>query len=191
MTEENDLILINNIKKGVKKDSSLEVLYSRHSGIFHKILNKYMPFNTLEKEEISSECKYHIFVSALDFNESKKTKFSSYLGNRTRWMCLNFFQDQKKNKIKSRISTQDPDPSECFLEKIEGEEFISKIKDFLESHPDARAKTIFEMRYFNTKNKKLTPWKKISKEIGLSVQGCINIHNNFIEKIRKTSQILK
>jgi len=47
------------------------------------------------------------------------------------------------------------------------------------------------MRYFNTKNKKLTPWKKISKEIGLSVQGCINIHNNFIEKIRKTSQILK
>lgn len=191
MTEENDLILINNIKNGVKKDSSLDILYSRHSGIFHKILNKYMPINTLEKQEIALECKYYIFLSALDFDESKKTKFSSYLGNRTRWMCLNFFQDQKKNKHYSNISSNDLDSSECFLEKIEEEESILKIKHFLDSHPDERAKIIFNMRYFDTKNKKLTPWKKISKKMDLSVQGCINIHNNFIEKIRKTSQISK
>jgi hypothetical protein len=29
------------------------------------------------------------------------------------------------------------------------------------------------------------PWKRIAKKLDLSIQGCINIHNNFIEKIKK------
>lgn len=191
MDNENDLILINNIKKGIKKDSSLEVLYSRHAGIYHKILNRYMPINTTEKQELFGECKYHIFLSALDFDETKKTKFSSYLGNRTRWMCLNFFHEQKRERQKTSLSSTNQDPSECFLEEMLDNESINKIKSFLHKHEDKRAFKIFEMRYFKSKGQKLTPWKYISKNLNLSVQGCINIHNNFIEKIKNTSQISK
>jgi hypothetical protein len=39
------------------------------------------------------------------------------------------------------------------------------------------------MRYAD--KKKLTPWKKIAKKLDLSIQGCINIHNNFLNKIKK------
>jgi hypothetical protein len=191
MDNENDLILINNIKKGFKEDSSLEILYSRHAGIYHKILNKYMPINTPEKQDLFKECKYHIFLSALDFNETKKTKFSSYLGNRTRWMCLNFFYEQRRDKQKTSLSFTNQDFSECFLEEMLDNESIDKIKLFLHEHEDKRAFKIFEMRYFKSKGKKLTPWKYISKNLNLSVQGCINIHNNFIEKIKNTSQISK
>jgi len=39
------------------------------------------------------------------------------------------------------------------------------------------------MRYENTN--KLTPWRKISKEMDLSIQGCINIHNSALKTIAK------
>ena len=32
---------------------------------------------------------------------------------------------------------------------------------------------------------KLTPWRKISKKMNLSIQGCINIHNAALKKISK------
>lgn len=187
----NDLILINNIKNDIKKDASLDVLYSRHCGIYHKILNKYMPVNSFEKKELAEECKYHIFLSALDFDESKNTKFSSYLGNRTRWMCLNFFNDLKKQRKHTSINDFNSDSVECFIERMLEDESIIKIKNFLSNHEDKRASKIFEMRYFDSSGEKLTPWKNISMHLNLSVQGCINIHNNFIEKIKNTSNILK
>jgi hypothetical protein len=39
------------------------------------------------------------------------------------------------------------------------------------------------MRYENVN--KLTPWRKISKEMDLSIQGCINIHNSALKTIAK------
>ena len=40
------------------------------------------------------------------------------------------------------------------------------------------------MRY-NVDNNKLTPWKIIAQELDMSIQGCINIHNRFIDKVKK------
>ena len=42
------------------------------------------------------------------------------------------------------------------------------------------------MRYSG--NRKLTPWKKIAKKLDLSIQGCINIHNNYLEEIKNYVQ---
>ena len=40
------------------------------------------------------------------------------------------------------------------------------------------------MRY-NSDNNKLIAWKIIAKEMKMSIQGCINIHNKFINKHQK------
>ena len=40
------------------------------------------------------------------------------------------------------------------------------------------------MRY-NVDNNKLTPWRKIAEALDMSIQGCINIHNRFINKVKK------
>ena len=40
------------------------------------------------------------------------------------------------------------------------------------------------MRY-DSDNNKLIPWKAISSKMNLSIQGCINIHNKFINKHKK------
>jgi hypothetical protein len=43
---------------------------------------------------------------------------------------------------------------------------------------------IFEMRYIIGEKNKVMPWKKISKELNMSIQGCINIHNSAIEEFK-------
>ena len=51
---------------------------------------------------------------------------------------------------------------------------------------DKRVEKIFNMRYRSQAGKrKLTPWRKIAKELDLSIQGCINIHNSAFKKLKK------
>ena len=58
------------------------------------------------------------------------------------------------------------------------------FKNCLEKEKDHRVKKIIDMRY-NVSDNKLTPWRKIAKEVDMSIQGCINIHNKFINKVKK------
>ena len=41
------------------------------------------------------------------------------------------------------------------------------------------------MRYIDPGTNKVTPWKTIGDSLDLSIQGCINIHNKAITKIKK------
>jgi len=53
----------------------------------------------------------------------------------------------------------------------------------IEESKDERVKKIFKMRYKS--GTRLTPWKKIAKNLGLSIQGCINIHNKHLQEIKR------
>ena len=57
------------------------------------------------------------------------------------------------------------------------------------SHPDKRVWVIFNLRYIEGKKNTVMPWKNISEELNMSIQGCINIHDSalkqFTNKIRK------
>jgi DNA-directed RNA polymerase sigma subunit (sigma70/sigma32) len=62
---------------------------------------------------------------------------------------------------------------------------VDKIFGILKKHPDERVKQIFEMRYLDPDYNKLTPWREVGKKLNLSIQGCINIHNQALPYIRK------
>ena len=53
----------------------------------------------------------------------------------------------------------------------------------LEKEKDNRVKKIIDIRY-NTTNNKLGPWRVVAKELDMYIQGCINIHNKFITKVK-------
>jgi len=176
--------LINNIKNNIDIDSSLNALYILHSRIYYKIIHQYFSKDDYldKKNELIAECKYHIYFAAKEFDYSKNTKFSSYLGNKARWLCLGFFNFQKKL---SKFDEKEPEKTEfsLVLDLIKKEAFSQIIKE-IKSNKDSRVAKIFEMRYFNGDSNKLTSWKIISKELHMSVQGCINIHNNFLKRIK-------
>ncbi len=182
---EEDLYLINKVKDDNDTDSINELI-ERHSGIYIDMVNKYIPdaMEGLHKEDIMQDRSFCIYDAALNFDQKKNTKFSTYIGNLARWKCLNIYNKNIKFP-QSCISDVFDERISCSSEinNIEKRENIENIFKALNKIPDKRARKIFKMRYKDSE--KLTPWRKIAKKLDLSIQGCINIHNKNLTEIKK------
>lgn len=184
-----DICLINMVKDGKKNSSqAMTEIINRHSGIFIEMVNHYVPNNSpyCNKEEMIKEKSFYIYKALMKFDDSRGTKFSTHLGNEAKWLCLNSY-----NKAKSRgcfsCSNYEYDKVEFENPHLEliNKESLKKIMSIINEHPDDRVEKIFNMRYIEGENNKVMPWKKISKDLNMSIQGCINIHNKVIKKIQK------
>ena len=192
-----DIQLINKIKKS-RDEESLKELIDRHSGIYIDMINKYLPesMEGINKNDVLEDKNYCIYDAAIKFDENKKAKFSTYVGNLARWKCLNMYNrnikfpqhsiDSERSSYKTGVSSMKATfdtSSELDIKETEKEEEIENIFNIIENYGDNRVKKIFKMRYKN--GKKLTPWKNIAKKLDLSIQGCINIHNKHLTEIKK------
>ena len=65
------------------------------------------------------------------------------------------------------------------------QESLNRVIDIIRDYPDERVNKIFTMRYIDGEKNRVMPWKRISKELNMSIQGCINIHNQAIKNIQK------
>lgn len=181
--EEKDLDLINKIKDR-SCESSLKTLIERHTPLCFTIYRKYhasLAANGVSYEDIKNEKDYIIYKSILKFDPDKKVKFSTWLGNFTRYYCLNLInsekkyicmEDEKLNYHRER-ATEDEDESK-------NEEVKEYVISLLDQMKDIRIKKVFMLRYFSESKQKNT-WQKIGKKIKVSTQTAINLH----EKGRK------
>ncbi len=183
-----DVDLVSYIQLNTKTEKCLEILIERHSALCVDIANKYMSSNSNSnlRDEIVREKDYQIYQAALKFNNSKGAKFSTYLGNEVKWKCLNVFNKSIKRKFVSvesdniqYFSLSQDKPSE------ESSDIFNLIINDTKKHPDSRVGKIFNLRYIVGKNNSVMPWKNISEKIGMSIQGCINIHNSAINNMKK------
>ena len=190
---QSDLNLINNIKSGKDVNRALLELIQRHSGIYVNMIEAFAAktSNYINYTELIEEKDYYIYKSVLKFNPRKGAKFSTHLGNETRWMCLNLYNKNKKNNenLANAIKNQDPilNPLDTREEqkKRESQEILDKVMKIVDTVPDKRIKEIFLLRYVEGKGNKVMPWKAISKTVGLSIQGCINAHNSMLKNIKE------
>lgn len=180
-----DISLINKVKSSNDPECLKELIH-RHSGIYINIVNKYLPdsLEGVNKQDVLEDKDFCIYDAALNFDEGKKTKFGTYIGNLARWRCLNLYNKKIKfpqTNINEVFNSRTCDKGG--IEELQSREDLKNVFRILESVEDERVKKIFEMRY-NSDNK-LTPWKNIAKRFDLSIQGVINIHNKYIEEIQK------
>ena len=179
--------LISNNQKTNDEDSLLEII-DRHSGIFHTMVNQFMshPQCSVDKKQLVGEKDSTIYSAALNYDPNRNTKFSTHLANQTKWKCLNILNKKKKNRevfIDGASNYIEPS-CESFVGEINKEEAFILFKKCLKREKDARVKKIIDLRY-GVDNNKLTPWRKIAEDLDMSIQGCINIHNRFINKVKK------
>ncbi len=184
---QSDYTLISNIQKTNDEDSLLEII-DRHSGIFHTMVNQFMshPQCSVDKKQLVGEKDSTIYSAALNYDPNRNTKFSTHLANQTKWKCLNILNKKKKNRevfIDGASNYIEPS-CESFVGEINKEEAFILFKKCLKREKDARVKKIIDLRY-GVDNNKLTPWRKIAEDLDMSIQGCINIHNRFINKVKK------
>ena len=184
--------LVKNIKEDRNPQDNLSELIDRHSGIYLEMINGYITksLNQSFRDEMLADKEYQIYVSALKYNPEKGAKFSTYLGNETKWKCLNFYN---KNKRHPSIPIQE-ELIDFFNYKFVEEnspniiknEIFQKIISKAKQHPDQRVGKIFHLRYVEGKNNTVMPWKYISSKLKLSIQGCINIHNTAIKQLQQS-----
>jgi len=182
-----DLQLVDNIKKDKKTEDCLQELIGRHTGIYLDIVNKYtLNGNTTNRLDLIDEKDYNIYQAALKYEGDRGTKFPTFLGNETKWICLNKFNKRKRDPQLSIDDVKESDMLQTKKEKIKKEdlEVFSEAIKLSKVHKDKRVEKIFEMRYITGEKNKVMPWKKISEELNMSIQGCINIHNSAVEKFK-------
>tara|TARA_Y100000361_G_C11120382_1_gene322865 strand:+ start:617 stop:1222 length:606 start_codon:yes stop_codon:yes gene_type:complete len=182
-----DYQLVNNIKEDKEAEYSLKELIQRHTGIYLDIVNKYTQnANTTNKLDLIDEKDYNIYQAALKYKSDKGTKFPTFLGNETKWICLNRNNKRKKESQVSIDDIKEGDMLDTQNEKLKNDdlEVFSEAIKLSKKHKDKRVEKIFEMRYITGEKNKVMPWKKISEELKMSIQGCINIHDSAIEKFK-------
>jgi len=186
-----DVDLINNIKKQIDVEESLEELVNRHSGIYLEMVNSYASPNNpfIDYEELIQDKEYKIYNAAMKYDPDRGAKFSTYLGNETKWMCLNLYNRNKRrpafqNEFIEKMA-ENADLNEDTISESIKQDLFNKVLSVIKQHPDRRVEKIFEMRYIVGTKNKVMPWKKIGESMNLSIQGCINIHNSAIEHVQQ------
>lgn len=188
---ESDIFLIKKVKKEADLNS-LNLLIERHSGIYLDMVNSVIPNNCdfLDKNDIIDDKNISIYKAVMNYDENKNTKFSTYLGNETRWKCLNLFNRGTKYKYLDINDFNDDEnlSDDEMLSKISSKEILDKVYYYANTHKDERVTKIINLRYKIGEGNKTMPWKNISEKVNVSIQGCINIHDRFIEEIKKDLQ---
>ena len=165
-------------------EKSLRTLIEKHSRLCFDILQKFTPilkdmgYHTADMFDAKD---FLIYKSAIKFKPDRGAKFSTWLGNYTRYHCLTLLSQ----KNKQRVFCQEDEIIKFKLDKLsetkheegkQNENFQEFIAFLLDGIKDKRAKDIYMLRYFSTAGEKMT-WKKIAKKVGVSSQTAINIHN--------------
>ena len=188
---ESDLSLIEKVKNNSDVDS-LQLLIERHSGIYLNMINSVIPNSCdfLDKDDLIEDKNFSIYKAIMNYDENKNTKFSTYLGNETRWKCLNLFNRGTKYKYLDINDFNDDQnlSNDTVVQDISSKEMLDKVFNLADTHEDQRVKKIINLRYKVGNKNKTMPWKDISEKVNVSIQGCINIHDRFIEEIKKELQ---
>ena len=88
-----DLILLKKIIKKRCSDSFL-ILKNKHDRLFYSVCQKFS--SKLNLEDVHKDIDFVFFKAMLSFKLEKKAKFSTWLGNFTRYHCLNHIKKNSK-----------------------------------------------------------------------------------------------
>lgn len=186
-----DEYLIENIQVGVRKSECLNEIINRHSGIYLDVIHKYYKDNDNQlKKDLLSDKEYNIYQAAIKYSSNKNTKFSTYLGNQTKWICLNTYNKNRKNKSEELDDVVVCKKSESIdiAKKLLDDQQVDEVFSLIKNRFSKNVIRIFKMRYLIGKKNKTMPWKNVSEKIGYSIQGCINIHNSALAEIKNLMQ---
>lgn len=173
-------------------NESYSIISQRHERLFYKICQKYIPavkMKGLSAEDLLNEKHFVIFKAISSYRKDKKNKFSTWLGNCTKYFCLTFLNSENKyikleNEMLDICVNKDEEGSFDEGKKLkEDKDYIFRILDKLK---DKRISKVFELRYFDEdleKNK--TAWSKIALKINTSTQTAINLHKKGVRVLNK------
>ncbi len=173
--------LIRGIKENNDSDCLVE-LVSRHTGIYMTVVSSFTGSPVIDINEFDDDKFVNFYKFAIDYDESRGTKFSSYLYNRTRYSCLNRITD---NSIV--LPSDNLDYLESLEErttvKIEREDIIADIFAEVDKFEGNLFKQVFRLRHDMDSTYQLT-WPEIGKKLNITGEWARCIYHNGIKTLR-------
>lgn len=180
-----DIALINRIK-GESCNESLIELSKLYSAVCFDMCNKYSHVLSnlgAELQDLLDQKDYFVYKAATSFDPDRNVKFSTWLGNFTKYQCLNAINKRKNvvllddAKLTHFIDKESEEKNPGDPRELQDTgEYVFNILNKLK---DDRINKVFRLRYFSGE-KKLT-WQKVASKLDISTQTAINLH----EKGRK------
>jgi len=165
-----------------KNDSiALSQLTDRHTGIYVSVAQKYSGYSDkIQIEDIKEDRQYNIYQWILKYKPEKNMKFGTYVGEMTRYMCLDIL-----NKTPDKIEMTEynsPVSIENTAEKATKKDTLEQIKARVDKIEDKRFWVIFEARHLSDPKKSL---RKIASTMGLTHEGVRKIYLKYINTVQK------
>lgn len=174
------------IKNVIESNCSdcFQKLVEKHSGLCFSIGKKYASTCGLDLNELNDNRYWIIFNALQSFDNSKGSKFSTWLGNQVRFFCLNY-----KNKNKNNVNIDD-EYLDFFFNKTSNEnsknkeEILNLVKDLFHQISDQNTKNAIYYRYFYNKERILN-YAEVAEILKVTPQTVLNWHNKFITYAQK------
>ena len=195
-----------------KQDSdALVTLADRHAGIYMSVVGRYSECypNTIKREDLADDKLFNIHRFILDYDNSRGTKLSTYIGDRTDWMCKGMLKKDRENPIASgtygpsgaigltiggdtyatptgsEITLVDESASARVVDVADRELQIEAVLTAAhEVVKDKRFVSILTYRHFNAQGKTSLSWRQIGKKIGLSHEMSRKIYNRNLAVVK-------
>jgi hypothetical protein len=159
-----DSELISRIKEQADNAATLELI-NRHSGVYIDVINQYAFSPKIQMPELKDDRMFNIFSWIKTFDPTKETQFGSYVGKKTRWMCLNIInRDAESVEMDVNSPNTDMDTqgaAEMHSDAAEVSAETAKIDDPVFWR-------IFKLRFDGKRPKS---WRSIGEQINLSHEG--------------------
>lgn len=187
MKDLTDLELVQKVKSK-NCSESLKILIERHSPLCFDVFKKYdkaLREKNVDVDDLKEEKDYIIYKCTLNFDDSKNSKFSTWLANHVKYKCLTNITKQKWN-----VSLDDENNNHIVSKlAVEKDEFLEKrdfVFNLLSQMKDKRLEKIISMRYYGDKNSR--KWKNISKELNITYQTAITLHKKALDFLKTKIQ---
>lgn len=173
-----DLTLIEEVKKTNDNNSFVE-LVSRHTGIYNMIAWRYLHTgNRTDYLDLIDNMEYNFYSFINDYNPEKGTKFSTFIGERTKYLCLTINKGLKFNNNALNIEEflDDHQPDSDLMEKDNNTVLLDTINNF----PHKTFRDIMLLRLFSSDN----TWREIAKKVGVTTQYVHKTYMDHIEELK-------
>lgn len=194
-----DQELVTAIKEQGDSNAIIELIH-RHTGAYFAVVQRYAQTypNVVKYSELADDKMFNIYKTVLDYDPTKGTKFSTYLSEKTDWLCKKLLRDDGrptklsvKNEDSLDEAREDGSPATTLTDETPSghvEETADRdlsIESILEEAGEVKDKRFVEvLRYRHLQTAPLT-WREIGVKMGVSHEWARLIYEDNMERVRK------
>lgn len=188
----NDIELINRVKTGADSAAMTELI-NRHSGMYIKMVQMYAnierssAFHTdkLDTADLIDDKATNLYKMVLSYDPNRNMKFSTYVGEMTRYACLDVLSSRDVLTDRApRVEVTEDTPITATVASAPPttDNTLESIRARTRHVKDERFWDIFDLRHF--KDGGGYTWRTIAKRVGLTHEGARQIYNRNLKHIK-------